>query len=143
MTNITFMPHTTDPRQFWGLTRVCLMPSLWWENQSLVAIEAMINGIPVIGSNRGGLPETLGNSGTVLPLPERLAPRTDDLPTVEEVEPWIAAIIRMWDDAAHYEKACDLARKEALRWHPDRLRPVYANFFDSITPQPSPPLIPK
>ena len=54
------------------------MPSLWWENQPLVAIEAMINGIPVIGSDRGGIPETLGEAGFCLPLPERLTPATQD-----------------------------------------------------------------
>jgi len=44
--NIQFMPHTTDCRRFWSLTRVAVMPPLWPENQPLVAIEAMINGIP-------------------------------------------------------------------------------------------------
>ena len=61
--NITFMPNTTDCRRFWSLTKIALMPSLWWENQPLVAIEAMTNGIPVIGSDRGGTPEALGASG--------------------------------------------------------------------------------
>ena len=58
--NIQVMSHTTDPRQFWALTKIALVPSVWWENQPLVVIEAMINGIPVIGSNRGGIPETAG-----------------------------------------------------------------------------------
>ena len=52
--NIQIMPVTTDPRRFWRLTKILLMPSLWWETQGLVAVEAMINGIPVIGSDRGG-----------------------------------------------------------------------------------------
>ena len=69
--NIQIMPHTTDPRRFWNVTKIALVPSLWWENQPLVVIEAMINGIPVIGSDRGGIPETLGAGGLVLPLPGR------------------------------------------------------------------------
>ena len=96
--NIQIMPHTTDPRRFWRLTKIALMPSLWWENQPLVAIEAMINGIPVIGSDRGGIPETVGDGGVVLPLPERLTPATRIVPEAEEVEPWVEAIIRLWDD---------------------------------------------
>ena len=96
--NITFMPHTTDCRRFWSLTKIALMPSLWWENQPLVAIEAMINGIPVIGSDRGGIPETLGESGFALPLPERLTPATKIVPSAEEVEPWVETVIRLWDD---------------------------------------------
>ena len=96
--NIQIMPVTTDPRRFWRLTKIVLMPSLWWESQGLVAVEAMINGIPVIGSDRGALPETLGDGGIVLPLPERLTPVSQILPTAEEVEPWVEAIIRLWDD---------------------------------------------
>ena len=64
----------------------------------------MINGIPVIGSDRGALPETLGDGGIVLPLPERLTPVSQILPTAEEVEPWVEAIIRLWDDRAWYQE---------------------------------------
>jgi glycosyltransferase involved in cell wall biosynthesis len=39
--NVSLMRHTPDPRLFWGATRICVMPSLWWENQPHVAIEAM------------------------------------------------------------------------------------------------------
>ncbi len=67
--NVQFLPNTNDPREFYAWTRIIVMPSLWWENQPLVAIEAMINGIPVIGSDRGGIPEALGECGFVLPLP--------------------------------------------------------------------------
>ncbi len=63
------------------------MPSLWWENQPLIAIEAMINGIPVIGSDRGGIPETLGAAGFCLPLPDRLTPASQVVPAADEVEP--------------------------------------------------------
>ena len=45
--NVHMMGHTHDPRLFWAVSRVCLIPSLWWENQPLVAVEAMVNGIPV------------------------------------------------------------------------------------------------
>ena len=109
------MPHTTDPRRFWGLTKIALLPSLWWENQPLVAIEAVINGIPVIGSDRGGIPETVGDGGTVLPRPERLTPMTRIVPEAEEVEPWVEAIIRLWDDAKYYQGLSERALQEAQR----------------------------
>ena len=139
--NIQFMANTTDPRRFWGVTRIALLPSLCWENQPLVAVEAMINGIPVVGSDRGGTPETLGDAGFLLPLPERLTPQTTILPTAEEVEPWVETIIRLWDDRALYEEQSLKARDEALRWHPDRLRPLYAEFFGNVHPQPGPPFL--
>ncbi|MGC8644127.1 MAG: glycosyltransferase, partial [Isosphaeraceae bacterium] len=79
--NVFLMTQTPDPRDFWRVARVCLMPSLWWENQPLVAVEAMVNGVPVIGSDRGGIPETLGQAGFLLSLPERLTAVTRSLPT--------------------------------------------------------------
>ncbi|MGC8643344.1 MAG: glycosyltransferase family 4 protein [Isosphaeraceae bacterium] len=139
--NVQINTNTPDPRHFWRRTRVALLPSLWWENQPLVAIEAMINGIPVIGSNRGGIPETLGGAGVCLPLPDRLTPATKIVPPPEEVEPWVQAVIRLWDDRAFYEEQSRLARQEALRWHPDRLRPLYAEFFGSIRRLAGPPFV--
>lgn len=130
--NVFLMAHTADPRRFWRKTRVCLMPSLWWENQPLVAIEAMLNGIPVIGSNRGGIPETLGDAGIVLPLPDRLTPASRFLPTAEEVAPWVEAIVRLWDDPAFLEGHRFRARREAKRWDAEVLEPRYEWFFSEM-----------
>ena len=96
----------------------------------------MINGIPVIGSDRGGIPEVLGDSGFVLPLPERLTPTRPIVPEAGEVEPWVETIIRLWDDRALYDEQSRKARAEALRWHPDRIRPRYAEFFRNVGARP-------
>jgi glycosyltransferase involved in cell wall biosynthesis len=108
------------------------MPSLWWENQPLVAVEAMANGVPVIGSNRGGIPEALGNAGLTLPLPDRLTPASRELPTAAEVEPWVAAIIRLWDDRDAFEAQCRLALAEAERWRPEALEGCHARFLEGL-----------
>ena len=129
---VNFMAHTADPRQFWGVTKVCLLPSVCWESQPLVAVEAMINGIPVIGSDRGGIPETLGAAGIVLPLPDRITPATRMLPTAEEVEPWVQAVIRLWDDAEFYEEHRKRALAESRRWDPEVVEPLYARFFEGL-----------
>ncbi len=130
--NISLMGITADPRNFWGVTRICLMPSLCDEVQGLAAVEAMGNGIPVIASSRGALPETLGDAGIVLPLPVRLTPGTRLLPTAEEAAPWVEAIIRLWDDADFHERHSRLASSEARRWTPEVLRPRYERFFAAI-----------
>ncbi len=132
---VHFMAHTADPRDFWGVTKVCLLPSVWWENQPLVAVEAMINGIPVIGSDRGGIPETLGDAGIVLPLPDRITQATRMLPTAEEVAPWVEAVIRLWDDPAFYEEHRRKALAEAKRWDPAVLEPQYVEFFENLKPR--------
>ena len=56
------------------------------------------------------------------------------MPEAEEVEPWVETIIRLWDDEALYAEQSARARKEAERWHPDRLRPLYAEFFRNVRP---------
>jgi glycosyltransferase involved in cell wall biosynthesis len=132
--NVSVMAHTPDPRLFWGATKIGLLPSLWWENQPLAAIEAMINGIPVIGSDRGGIPEALGDGGIVLGLPQRLTPATRELPTAEEVKAWVKAIIALWDDPAAYQAHRERAYREAERWKPERLDGLYSNFFGGIPP---------
>ena len=140
--NLRIMPNAPSAREFLGATRILLMPSLM-ENAALVAMEAMLNGIPVLASNRGGLPETIGNAGFLFDIPSRYTAETREIPTAEEVEPWIETIIRLWDDAAEHDRWGRAARERARQWHPDRLAPVYREFFSSITHQPGPPLVPR
>ena len=129
---VHLIDHPPDPRRFWEATRILLMPSLWWESQGLVAVEAMFNGIPVIASSRGALPETLGSAGIVLPLPERLTLSTRELPTPGEVEPWVEAIIRLWDDEEFHAEHGRRALAESRRWEPDVLEPRYVEFFRDV-----------
>ena len=140
--NLRIMSNAPDARVFHALTRLLLMPSLM-ENAGLVAMEAMLNGIPVLASNRGGLPETIGDAGFLFDIPSCYTPETREVPTAEEVEPWVETIIRLWDDAAEYERWSRAARERAQQWHPDRLASVYREFFASITHQPGPPLVPR
>jgi glycosyltransferase involved in cell wall biosynthesis len=131
---VHLMGHTSDPRHFWSVTRLCLMPSLAAETQGLAAVEAMANGIPVIASDRGALPETLGEAGITLPLPERLTPATRFLPTAEEVAPWLEAITHPWDDEPTYRERSRRARLEAGRWDPEILEPQYVRFLGDLRP---------
>ena len=66
--NLTIWPNTPDPRKFYAVTKLILMPSLM-ENAGFVAMEAMTNGIPVLASNRGGLPETIGDAAPTFDIP--------------------------------------------------------------------------
>ncbi len=136
--NVFFHGHTNDPRRFWRLARICLLPSLVSENQPLVAIEAMLNGVPVIGSNRGGIPETLGSAGLIIPVPDRLSPASLIVPTAEETVPWVEAILALWDSPEFYAERVRLASNEANRWAPETLEPLYERFFATMTPGQSP-----
>jgi glycosyltransferase involved in cell wall biosynthesis len=130
--NLHRMANTPDPRDFYRVARAVLMPSLWLENGGLVAREAMANGIPVLASDRGGLPETLGDAGFLFTVPERCTPSSREVPTAREVAPWVATIERLWDDPAWEAEHRALAREAAKRWDPDRLAGQYLAYVESF-----------
>jgi glycosyltransferase involved in cell wall biosynthesis len=63
--------------------RCVLVPSTWEEPFCMVAAESMYCGTPVIGSNLGGLPTTIGPGGRCHPI--------------DDVEAWIADTRRLLD----------------------------------------------
>ena len=129
---VEVMARPAEARRYRDRARICLLPSLCWESQPRAAIEAMVHGIPVLGSDRPGVAEALGTGGLILPLPTRITPATRVLPTAAEVEPWIHAIVRLWDEPAYYADRCRMAREQARRWSPERLTGRYLQFFDEL-----------
>ena len=118
LTNLNRMANTPDPRDFYRVSRAVLVPSLWRESLGRVPMEAMANGIPVLASDRGALPETLGDAGFVFTIPERFGPNTLEIPTAREVAPWVAVLEKLWDDPEFEARHREQARAEALRWEP-------------------------
>jgi hypothetical protein len=100
----------------------------------------MINGIPVLASDRGALPEVIGNrwsvsgeeeevignrlsviggepthsGGFLFHIPERYTPDTGLVPTVEELEPWVETIIRLWDDETLYRHCSEKVSRSVV-----------------------------
>ena len=68
------------PADYFALTRILLVPSVWNEPFGRVAAEAMINSIPPLVSDRGSLPDVVGGDfatgggGRVVPVPGWLTP---------------------------------------------------------------------
>ena len=48
-----------DPEELFQAIDVLVVPSVWADTAPLVVIEAFQRGIPVVGSNRGGIPELI------------------------------------------------------------------------------------
>jgi len=132
LTNLNRMANTPDPRDFYRVSRAVLMPSLWRESLGRVAIEAMANGIPVLASDRGALPETLGDAGFVFTIPERYTPASAAIPSARELAPWIATIERLWDDPGFEASHRERARTEALRWQREVVAGQYDALFQSV-----------
>jgi glycosyltransferase involved in cell wall biosynthesis len=80
--NVEWLAPTDDMRTVYAQARVLLMPSVWEESFGRTVIEAQINGLPVLASRRGALPEVVGAGGVVLD-------------PHEPVQAWAAALRRL------------------------------------------------
>jgi uncharacterized protein (TIGR01627 family) len=132
LTNLYRMANTPDPRDFYRVSRLVLMPSVCAESFGRVAAEALMNGIPVLASRRGGLPEALAGAGFLLDIPERCTPRSRVVPSAAEVRPWVETVGRLWDDAAEYEKERRRCLAAADAWRPEQLAEHFEGFFRRV-----------
>src|SRR5262249_34209408 len=132
--NLNGMHSTSRPREFYAQSRVVLVPSLWEETFGRVAAEALANGVPVLASRRGALPETLGDAGFLFDIPARYTDPAQmaSVPTAEEVGAWVETIERLWDDAPFYAEHRARALARAAVWEPDRLRAGVEAFFRGV-----------
>ena len=111
--NINFVRNTPFPQIFYDIARVILIPSLFNESFCRVAAEAMASGVPIIASNRGAIPETVQDAGILLDIPSKYTPNSKIVPSPEELQRWIEAILRFWDDEAFCQKYVDLGKRRA------------------------------
>ena len=57
LANVTVLETVPGIDEVLSRARLLLMPSLWLEGFGLIAMEAMLRGLPVIASDSGGLVE--------------------------------------------------------------------------------------
>jgi hypothetical protein len=132
-------PPVPRPADYFALTRLLLVPSLWEEPFGRVAAEAMINGIPPLVSNRGSLPHVVGGDasagggGRVLPVPAWMTGTTTAVPAEAEVEPWFDAVCDLWDSAERYDALASRARQIAeARYSEAASRRTHVDYFTSL-----------
>lgn len=94
--NIEWRGPSAAMHEVYGQARVLLMPSVWEESFGRTVVEAQLNGLPVLASRRGALPQLVGDGGAVL---EPHAP----------VAEWATALRRLYDPFATAER--DAARR--------------------------------
>ncbi|WP_324758446.1 glycosyltransferase family 4 protein [Haloarcula sp. GH36] len=81
MENVSHTQWCDDMRTAYASAKLVVVPSRWEEPFGRVPAEAMVSGIPCVVSDRGGLPEVVGETGAVV---------TD----IESTTAWIDAIER-------------------------------------------------
>jgi glycosyltransferase involved in cell wall biosynthesis len=119
--NLHRMRNTSDPREFYRASHIVLMPSVWQESFGRIAAESMMNGIPVLASTRGALPEVVGDAGLLHDIPDRITPTSREYPTEDEIRPWVDSIVRLWDDTEHYRRVSEQGQTHSKRWAPHRI----------------------
>jgi glycosyltransferase involved in cell wall biosynthesis len=67
-----------------------------------MAVRPVAAGIPVVASNRGGLPESVGPGGVIL---------RHDAPAAQ----WAETIAGLWTDTARYDDLSKAAHRHAAR----------------------------
>ena len=131
--NINFVRNTPFPQIFYDIARVILIPSLFNESFCRVAAEAMASGVPIIASNRGAIPETVQDAGILLDIPSKYTPNSKIVPSPEELQRWIEAILRFWDDEAFCQKYVDLGKRRAYSlWDNDFIIDRYDQQFREL-----------
>ena len=130
--NILFRASALLPRDIYRDTRALLVPSVVEEASARVVAEAFVNGIPVIASDRGGLPESCGNGGIILPLPKELSTATRRPVEPCVAQPWLDAISSLCGPAEIYQTACNRALRAAQQFEPMLVARRYVNYFDAV-----------
>lgn len=123
--NVALRPRTGDMRSIYRETTLLLAPS-HSETWCRVVSEAQFNGIPVVASDRGGLPESVGPGGIILSL--------DEPP-----ERWAETVRAIWFDAALRARLSEAALRHAARPQLDPARQV-ATLIDMVERVRRPPL---
>ena len=130
--NIMVSAGVSKPKHIYAATRVLVVPSVWEEPFGRVAAESLLNGIPPIVSDRGGLSEAAAGGGLVLALPKALTTKTMRPVAPEDVREWKEVAIRQMTDAAAYEEACARARAASAKWRPEAMRERTLTFFSRV-----------
>lgn len=130
--SIVNSPGAPRPSAIFKVTKILLAPSVLAEPSGRVAAEALINAVPPVVSDRGGLPETVGEGGVILPLPGWLRADSRRVVSAEEARPWVEAVLRLHDDAAAYAQASARARAAAAAHMPDAVAPRFVELFESV-----------
>ena len=119
--NFQWLPNSRNLDDILSRVRVLAMPSLWYEGFGLIVMEAMLRGIPVVSSDRGGLPEAKCGTSGVLHVNgiERYQPVFDEqrmpLPVLpaNDAAPWADAIAALAYDRAQWQRESDASRAAA------------------------------
>lgn len=113
--NINLHKPVNDMRIFYSNTYILLCPSQCDETWGRVATEVQVSGIPVLASNRGGLPESVGDGGLLI--------NDDSL-----IEKWCESLQKIIDNYDIYSKNAAARSKREDISHASIVSKLIAHF---------------
>lgn len=130
--NVLVSPSVPTPKAIYAGARALLAPSVWEEAAARVVPEALLNGVPPLVSDRGGLPRQCNGAGFVLPIPPECTPGSRTPPPPAAVAPWAELILRLADDEPFRAEASRSALAAGQAYRRSVLAPRYAAFFRDV-----------
>ncbi len=122
--NVRVLDTVRDIDEVLAGARLLLMPSVWFEGFGLIAMEAMLRGLPVIASDAGGLVEAKTGTGYIVPVrqvvrfeaafDETHMPKPVEVP--QDIDPWEAALRTLLTDRAEWQAEAQRSRESAERF---------------------------
>lgn len=100
--NVVWLKKSPDMKKIYAQAKVLLVPTVIAEAWGRVVTEAQVSGIPVLASNSGGLPESVGPGGLLL---DPAGP----------VEAWNQALRKMWADEGFHASLSNEAKTWSMR----------------------------
>ncbi len=113
----------------WRSAGVLVAPQVSWEELPWPALSALAHGVPAIVSDRGASAELLETDTIRLPLPLRLTASGPAPLKPNELQPWVAAVLRLLDDPSFAAGQRRLAVAGSKRYDAATLAPRYAEFL--------------
>ena len=115
--NVSYMPKQVDMRKVYEKTHILVVPSQWEEAFGRVITEAQVNGIPVLASAVGGIPEAVGDGGLMIEA-------------IQDPDAWRQGLDRV---EARYDELSSLALEQAERFSVENAVRRFSEIVESIT----------
>lgn len=132
LSNIVRVGLQQDMGRVFGMTRILLMPSVWHESGGRTAIEALSLGIPVIATNRGGLPEVLGSAATLIDVDAELIDNPTAIPSEASARPWLNALMKIINNPGSFDEMQRMSLEQWKTHDPEQRMPDIIERMQSI-----------
>jgi glycosyltransferase involved in cell wall biosynthesis len=104
--NVSALGTESNLEKFYGKVSIILVPSKVDEGFPRIILEAAINGIPVIANRKGGIPDTMGESGIIVDA------NSDDNITASKYKDIIYSLVNDNNSYEQYRKKAYLRAEE-------------------------------